>query len=280
MQKIYPKISTKRNDAIVDQVIRESKGLEVQLLRGEKHIDATGTFLIGEFPEIEEITFHTDLCACQLESALIGEPDLLLSLVTQAKELIDKKKGLKVNILFHTMAMEGTWEYLIKYISDAIELIGDYEIIILLENSIDTTKLGFMGIGLINCFDNKHLKMCLDICHLGTEAMFWGIDISKYYEKYFFNLKPEKVNEYVYQIHFSDVRGRGLCEYSNVHSRVHESQAKLEYDLTLMYDFGIKDAILVTEINEDDYTKRPEMLREMKMLKLAVKRLEARNSLT
>ena len=63
------------------------------------------------------------------------------------------------------------------------------------------------------------------------------------------------------------VENDGYRDKARTHGRVHDSLESLKKDLKYLEDKGIKlkKVNLVTEINEEDYQNRPDMIKELEL---------------
>ena len=111
---------------------------------------------------------------------------------------------------------------------------------------------------ILDNFKSEKLSMCLDICHLQASESFMKCDIS---------LTKEQIKR-IKNIHFSmTVDNDGYRDKERTHGRVHDTLESLKKDLEYLEKKGIKlkKVNLVTEINEEDYQNRPDMIKELKL---------------
>jgi endonuclease IV len=150
----------------------------------------------------------------------------------------------------------------LEFLDYIIRLVNGTKVGFLIENSLlDTCIRSYDRDTVVKILDNfksDKLSMCLDICHLQA---------SESYMKFNIPLTKEQIKR-IKNIHFSmTVDNDGYIDKERTHGRVHNSIESLKNDLKYLEDKGIKlkKVNIVTEINEEDYQYRPDMVKELKL---------------
>ena len=173
---------------------------------------------------------------------------------------------MKLNLLYHTR-----WDYIswsnsgaIDRMKELIEVVQNSNVNVLIENIyaiVERKECSVLKVA--KSIDNKHLKVCLDICHLHCVANMFKISLSEYLSTY---LNKEDCTKYIQQIHFAGTLNDDGVVDKKTHGRMHDSLESFEEDYNILKQFGIEDKIIVTEVSEDDYSTRKDQIEEIKML--------------
>lgn len=168
------------------------------------------------------------------------------------------------HILFHMATPMKTFEYCggVEYVKYLDRLIQDTDVNFLVENSTFTlenrTKEGGPFYQLVKQIDSPKIRCCFDICHN-------QINKNLYQSEYDL---PADIGKYTKSIHFSSTLNHDGFIDKKTHGRAHENIGTLIDDLEFLqnHGFDLNTTFLVTEINEDDYVKRPDLIKELKNL--------------
>ena len=272
--KIYPKTNSKLQgfDGL-KKCIAEYKGIEIQMLEWDDidYIDEVLKNLINEIPDIEEVTIHPP----------IKDGEFNIEVLTHRKYDVEVKRiqklvnisseyNIKVNMLYHTRWNYVMWKDggLIDELENLLKYLQNTNVIILLENWYsmnDKENCAIMQV--VKEIDNKHLKLCIDTCHLKCQANIFNMEFNSFLNNY---LKKEDCEKYVYQIHFAATLDNDGYINKKTHGRRHINVEDLKNEYEILEKLGIEDKIIVTEISEDDYTTRVDQIEEINMLESIV----------
>lgn len=267
---IYPKCDENFNGInILKPYIEKYKGVEIQFVSYEcinLAYDVIKKYK-EQIPAIEEITVHLPLVEEfnfeTLAFAKLDEEKGRIKVLTK----VSKEFGLKVNLLYHTRWNYDTWCYsgAIERMKELLNLIQNTNVNILVENIHSlVAKEKCWVFDLVKSINNKHLKVCLDTCHLHCQANIFRIPFDKFLESY---LNKDDCQKYIHQIHFSGVLNNdGFIDFKKTHGRVHNSLESFDLDFDILKEYGIKDIRIIPEISEDDYSTRKDQIVEIKML--------------
>ena len=270
MKNIMLKVSSKEEQTIaLKDYINKYNRIEIQFFTNERgQIRFDFEEIVRKYKkmfDINEITIHPPLEKFELEYVLFRDKESFLGNVRKAVEL-SKELNIKINLLYHARWDIELLEYSITpYIKEALEIIGDSNVLILLENSTIVTDRKYTSV-LEYCeyINHPKLKFCLDICHVYCLANMYKMDIHSCFDKM---IDIEKIKRYLYQIHFSYTANNDGYIDKSTHGIVHPSKELLEYDVKLLKEYGVQENIIwVTEIGEKDYTNRPDQIREVECL--------------
>ena len=180
---------------------------------------------------------------------------------------LTQKYNIKINLLYHTRWNLNCWKTsgAMDRMKSLLKLVENYNITILIENifsMVDKSDSAVLNIA--KEINNKHLKVCLDICHLHCQANIFNYDFNKFLENY---LDKSLCEKYVYQIHFaSALDNDGYINTKKTHGRKHESINSITEDYNILKKYNIENSIIVTEVSESDYSTRIDQIEEIKML--------------
>lgn len=181
-----------------------------------------------------------------------------------------KDSGIGIDVLVH---VEDKYEKLvgvgaIGYLKSIAERCKGTSVGIILENKIRSSTLGdgekTSLEQIFKVIDNDSIKMCLDICHIQASENLYDKDIE---------LTEDQIRN-IKNIHFSyTVDGDGYRDKRRTHGRAHLSIEDVLLDLDYLEAKGIdlSRVNIVLEINEEDYTSRKDLIKEIKLVKQAIK---------
>jgi sugar phosphate isomerase/epimerase len=270
MKNIMPKISSyKEQTENFKDYINKYKKAEIQFFNkqeGNIYFDFEPTVrdYVQKF-ELEEITIHPPLEKFELEYILFRDRESFLGNVRKAVSL-SKELNITINLLYH-----ARWNIeLLKYsitpiVMEALEIIGDSNVRILLENStMVTDRKRLSGLEYCDYINNPHLKFCLDICHVHCHANMYRMDIKDCFKEM---VNKELIKKHLYQIHFSYTANNDGYIDKTTHGVVHPSLELAKEDVSILKEYGAtNNTIWVTEVGEKDYITRPDQAREIKYL--------------
>lgn len=267
---IYPKTCENLNGfKFLKQYVERDKGIEIQLLSYEQSQQIAYNVikeLKNQIPILEEVTIHMpireDFNFEALSFSKIDVEKERLKMLSEASQEFD----LKINLLYHTRWNYFSWNNsgAIDRMKELLEIIQDTKVNILIENIhaiVERKECSVIKVA--KNIDNRHLKVCLDICHLHCVANMFKITLNEYLSTY---LNREDCIEYIQQIHFAGTLNNDGVVDKKTHGRMHDSLESFEEDYKILKQFGIEDKIIVTEVSEDDYSTRKDQIEEIKML--------------
>jgi len=270
MYNIMPKVSSKleQTECLKEYLLKYKKA-EIQFFNKEEgNIYFNFESEVRDYHKrygIKEFTIHPPLSRFELEYIVFRDKESFLKNVRKAVEL-SKELNIQINLLYH-----ARWELeFLKYaitpiMKEALDIIGDNNVLILLENSTMVVDRKYMSV-LEYCdyINNPKLKFCLDICHVYCHANMYKTDIHTCLKTL---VNQEKYKKHLYQIHFSYTANNDGYIDEKTHGIVHPNKELLEYDVKLLKDYGANEnTIWVTEIGEKDYLNRPDQTMEIKWL--------------
>ena len=249
------------------------KGIEIQFLSKEfldDVIEKTIREVKSKIPQLEEIIIHPPIASeFNFEALAFANSDVeknrLINLVKISNEL-----NLKIKMLYHTYWTCWGWERsgAMAKMKELISIIEGTNVGILIENIYPLVEYyeakECSVLEIANQINSEHLKVCLDICHLHCLANIFKMNFEEFLEKY---LNKEKVQKYIYQIHFAvTLNNDGVIDQPKTHGRLHDTWENFEKDYEILTRFGIEDRIIVPEISEENYETRADQIEEIKML--------------
>ena len=270
---IYPKFDTTfQGHYVLAGYVKD--GMEVQLLRCSPVLLAvTITDIAKYFPKVKEVTFHLPMNVCDIELVLANK-DLkaqIICMIDAAKRASARYK-LRINILAHS-----TWPLsmlksagLYGTLLDLVSLLEKTKVFFLLENTPTLLELPSEiepSVAIVRDIDNKHLKACLDICHLHCIFNIKQKDLD-FLDTYYTN--DLDLSEVVHQVHFSaTLENDGYKDKARTHSRPHANYIEAQKDIDILSMLNIADKPLVTEICEQfdsDWVNRDGQHKEILIL--------------
>lgn len=271
MRTIFPK--TSENLSGLEKykyIIEKHHGLELQFFehggRLEEFFFRKVVRRVKEiYPCIEEVTVHPPLDGHDLENLVSKDPNIFFDEVKQAIK-VSKELDIHVNLLYHIwIPYADMVQVLDKYMKEALKLIGDSKVTLLIENVYQIGDNIANVLRYAEHIDDPRLMVCYDTCHGYINAHIWKEDNETYFKKY---LDRNLCREYVKQVHFSYVRDNDGYKNHDTHGRKHDSEESMLYDLNLLKEYGMDEKIIVTEVDEDDhnYMARACQLSDLKML--------------
>ena len=267
---IYPKTCENLNGfKFLKQYVEIYKGIEIQLLSYEQSKQITYNVikeLKNQIPIIEEVTIHMPIREdFNFEALAFSKIDIEKERLKMLNEA-SQEFNLKINLLYHTRWNYDSWSNsgAIDRMKDLLDTIQDTKVNILIENIhaiVERKECSVLKVA--KNINNRHLRVCLDICHLHCVANIFKISLNEYLSTY---LNKEDCIKYIQQIHFAGtINNDGVID-KKTHGRVHDSWKSFEEDYNILKQFGIEDRVIVTEVSEDDYSTRKDQIKEIKML--------------
>lgn len=268
--KIYPKCDENFNGVnILKPYIEKYKGVEIQFVSYECInivYDVVKRYK-EQIPIIEEVTVHLPLTdEFNFETLGFAKLEQEKNRLEVLKK-VSKDFNIRVNLIYHTLWNYDVWRYsgAVERMKELLELIQNTNVYILLENVYSVIEpIGCWVFDVAKTINNKHLKVCLDTCHLHCQANIFKIPFDIFLEEY---LNKEDCQKYIHQIHFSGVLNNdGFIDFKKTHGRVHNSLESLKADYNYLKLFGIDNRIIIPEVSEDDYSTRIDQIEEIRML--------------
>lgn len=268
--KIYPKTSSKLEglDKMMEYV-QKYKGVELQ------YFDENGIIapfdiatpvekLMEKIPYLEEITIHPPLCYYDIELVLFKDMEIVEEQLQTLLEL-SKKYDIKINLLYHTeWNFTKHKELTIDKIRKLVKMIENSKVKLIFENIFMFSENTCTAFEIAKEVDSPNCGVCFDICHLYCRANIDKKNVEEYAEKY---LDADLCKKYIHQVHFSDTKdGDGYLDHKKTHGRMHDNIQGVEYDYNLLKKYNMDKCNYITEISEEDYTKRDDQLQELKWL--------------
>lgn len=275
--KIFPKIDLINFSNEFDEIINESEGIEIQLFdeKGKtEEVDIKSKIKkIKElYSNIKEVTIHPPIMNYDIEHVLFKDERIFEKQLYDIVKL-SKKYKIAINLLYHT-----TWNIDTLISTGAINKIKKYIKILegtnnklLIENVYIIAENTCTPLSLCKLINHPNLKACMDITHLKVKANIIRMDFLRFIQEY---LDKELCEKYVYQIHFATALNNDGFIDKRTHGRVHENENTMIYDLKWMMEYNLLNKVFVTEISEDDYSKRYDQIREISMLKNIMDRIK------
>lgn len=266
MLNVMPKIDENQYIGEQEFVKYIKDRVEIQLLDGNFMVGFESVkYIYSRLPQLKYIVLHLPerfVDIAFLHSCYKYEMQFIKLIVECIKYTCDK--DLYIDILFHGRTNYLNFEDIggIEFLEYITRLVRDTKVGFLIENSLyDPCIKDFdrdIIVKILDNFKSEKLSMCLDICHLQASESFMKCDIS---------LTKEQIKR-IKNIHFSmTVDNDGYRDKERTHGRVHDTLESLKKDLEYIEKKGIKlkKVNLVTEINEEDYQHRPDMIKELKL---------------
>ncbi|MCQ2978428.1 MAG: UMP kinase [Clostridia bacterium] len=271
MFKIYPKTNNAFEglDKFKD-VIKEFGGLEIQFFN-EIGIANYVSFkeplkkLKDVAPDVKEVTVHPPLCNYDLEILFLKDEDIIVRELTELRDL-SEEYDLDINVIYHTKI---NYEELVACLDDrmkkVLSIIEGTRVTMLIENVYMVEEKSMSALEYVAHLDHPNLRCCFDLCHAYCKAHIYHEENLKYFDKY---IDAEKAKKYVKQVHFSFTRNDDGYRDGMTHGRQHDTFDSLCYDLDIIRRYGMIDANIVTEVDEDDknYFERKNELNDIRLL--------------
>ena len=267
---IYPKTSESLQGLkYLKEFVEKCRGIEVQLLSFEETQKITYDVineLKKQIPNIEEVTIHLPIREdFNFEALSFSKLEAEKERLKMLSE-ISQEYNLKINLLYHTRWNYFSWSNsgAIDRMKELLEIVQNTDVNILIENIyaiVERKECSVLKVA--KEIDNKHLKVCLDICHLHCVANMFKISLNEYLSTY---LNKEDCQKYIQQIHFAGTLNQDGYIDHKTHGRLHDSWESFEEDYNILKQFGIADRKIVVEVSEDDYSTRKDQIKEIEML--------------
>ena len=269
---IFPKIANGNLSEEMNDIIRKSKGIEIQFF------DETGPTeyfnfeneVINrkkEFPNLKEITIHPPLNNYNIEFLLLKDKNMVIDIF---KRLIDLSKKLNIHIcfVFHTYFNLTQFKStnIEKTMKELLKNLEGTEVTILFENMFmvlaDRRKCGALEI--VKSIDHPNLRACIDTTHMHCKATIWKIDFEEMINQ---DLNKDDCGKYVRQIHFAaQLNNDGYIEKST-HGRVHPNEEAIKKEIKWLREMNMfDDKNIITEVSEEDYVSRKDQIKEIHMI--------------
>ena len=215
--------------------------------------------LLEDMPDLEEVVLHLPFGKhniniypnnCHNQMYLT---ELIVSMIKYSHDT-----SLKMWLLFHVEEGYGS-DHSSEFLVYLLRLVEGTHVGILLENSIPDMGCAkpwkIPAIEMIQSYSHPNLCACLDLCHLqATEHLLkQPVELTKEYR------------ERIHEVHFSATLGRdGYLDKAQTHARRHRTVTALRKDYEFIQSLNLCDStLLTTEICENDYANRPDMLWEL-----------------
>ena len=263
---IVPKIADcdfNNIDNISLYLLRENK-VEIQLLGSDLLKSFSNVVkLIDNFKHLQYVVLHMPFSMvniCYVYSNLSKRQEFIKFIVDVIKLSINK--DIEIDILFHVSMRSGEFVSIggIEFLKYIISLVENTKVGFLLENSIINLSMDDKEqdtiVTIFKNIDSEKLNFCLDLCHWQSSEYVWGSSL-KLDEVLLNNLK---------NVHFSmTLEKDGYKNKARTHGRGHDCMKSCIRDLEYLRKkgIGLEDINLVTEINEEDYKRRPVMHKEL-----------------
>ena len=267
--KIYPKTNSfLEGIENLKPYIEKYKGIEIQMLKWDEldYVYTVINNLKTIIPEIEEITIHPPIREDYYIEALTYRNYALETKRLQKLIEISEKYNIKINMLYHTLWNYIMWKNsgIIEELRNLVNILQNTKVNIIIENGVSLAdQKKCVELQIVKEFNNKHLQLCIDICHLHCEANIFKMEFESFLNKY---LNKEDCEKYVYQIHFAATLENDGYINKKTHGRGHINVEDLKKEYEILERLGIEKRIIVTEVSEDDYTTRVDQIEEIKML--------------
>ncbi len=214
------------------------------------------------------VVLHLPFDYCALFQCSMGEKNKVQTLMFFIECIkFAEKNNVEIDILFHIGTtsekayIQGeTFDFLHKLNT----VVKGTKVGILLENETGNPAIFENNKEMFELWTDKgygsEVKFCLDICHTQATEYLFQTEI----------VYPKETLDRVTNIHFSyTVDKLGYRNKTETHGRVHRTIEECQKDLFYLQKKGIdlSKVKIVTEINENDYENRPDMLQEIEFLK-------------
>ena len=271
---IYPKTSV--NFEGLDKLIgyvEKYKGIELQFfdengIMEQIDIKTPVEKLLKRVPCIKEITIHPPLCNYDIEHIIFKDISIIEEQLRVCVALA-RKYNIKINLLYHTQIDFIKHKALtIDKIKNLLKIIEGENVLLILENLYMFDEKECTVFKIAEYIDHPNLRVCFDICHMYCKVNIYKTDIESFAKKY---LELELCRKYIYQVHFSYTVDNDGYIVRKTHGRVHENIEKLKYDLDLLAKYGMEKCTYITEVREDNYDLREDLVNELEMLEKVCK---------
>ena len=265
-QIIVPKIGEDiiELNAIPKRFIKDKLELQLLTLDCSKYKEILMNF-IEQYEQINTYILHIPFMFVSIQTIYSSEKlrnDFISFVIDCIK--ISKQYNKEINILFHMETPMKIFKYCggLEWVKLIVSLVQDTNVYFLAENSMFTLeskdKQGGPFYHLVKEIDDPHLRICFDICHSQVNKNLFG-------ENYGL---AEDIGKYTKSIHFSYVVNNDGFKDGKTHGRVHPDIPALKKDLEFLnnHGFDLSRTYLVTEINEEDYLNRPDLIKELEQL--------------
>ena len=252
-----------------------SNKLEIQL-SGRNLIESWDRCekIICNIGTLDEVVLHMPFNLHTLEIFIASreyQNKLVIMLVRIMR--FSQEHNVRVGLLFHS---EDSLELFniahgLEYVEFLVNLVSGSNIYFLIENAIcemnSIVGSHIPAFEMLEMLPYDNVKFCFDLCHFLASEYIYDREL----------VIPQNVVERTHSIHFSATLDRdGYKDKRATHSRVHKCESDLKTDVKwLIYKgFNIKDTMIVAEITESDYVLRPDMRKEMDMLRKIADKLQ------
>lgn len=223
------------------------------------------TMTLNEHKAVKEVTVHAPMSHCDIEDNFDNKERLhfMYRLVDMCNKL-SEKCNIRINMLYHC---SNSFSYFEKkkqlwIFRRLIKLMRGKRTYLILENCIlsnitSTNKDGCISV--IKMLGSNKVKMCLDLAHAMGFSELSGVPVTELF-------KDKQLNEITRQVHFSQYKSIIGQPTIYDHSIPHKEIEDIKRDILLLKKLGLKDALLVVEVCEDDYNVRSNQIQEFKLL--------------
>lgn len=177
---------------------------------------------------------------------------------------LSKKHNTHIAILGHLSTKYSTLKYIgfKEWFGFLVRMVQGEKISFLVENPTSEpykAKSGEPFFKFVKDLNNEKVKCCFDICHYKIGKVLYG-------ENY---KLANDFGEYVFSVHFSELPIKEHVFEDKTHGRRHKTHGDIINDLFLLKDLGInyETVNIVTEINEEDYKNKPDLIAELQLIK-------------
>lgn len=261
--KITPKLGEDTKElSLIDSF--DYNSLEIQLLTYEiKNFKKILESFLKQ-KKLNDLIVHLPSELCDWELLPVNK-DIETNFFMFVRDCIDlgEKYNTNIKILGHlsmrqiaikTIDLKGWFGRLIRMVSGT-------KVSFLVENAVCEpykAKNGESFYLFVKDLNNEKVKCCLDICHY---------NVAKFLYKDGYSLAND-IGQYVESVHFSSLPVKESIYEPNTHGRKHKNKEDVLKELNLLKELGInlEKVFLVTEINEEDYSKRPDLISELELL--------------
>ena len=263
---IVPKVDEKSYPISDDLKLQITDKLEIQLLGYDIGLSLKNAKrVISQFGGLKTLILHMseELVCFDFVASHEDLRNSFICMLLELKELADEK-DIDIYLLTHLMSprrfykvSQGRFwlEFYLTFIEDSM-------VNLLLENSLPDVRFSqpydsaIMELLEVN---NPKLFMCLDICH-------WYASCNMLQKDFEF---PKELVPRIRSVHFSaTLNNDGWLHKKETHGRVHPNIDSCNRDLEYLKELGVdfNSTFIVAEINEDDYTLRPDLITELNYL--------------
>lgn len=275
--RIFPKIDLINFSKEFDEIIDKSEGIEIQLFDENGATEAVNISskikkVHKTYPNIKEVTIHTPLLNYDIEHVLFKNEKIFVKQLHDIVKL-SKKYKMSINLLYHT-----TWNIDALTSTGVVNIIKKYLKILehtnnklLIENVFLLDENNCTPLDLCKKIDHPNLKACIDITHVKAKSNIYKMNLLEYIYNY---LDKDLCDKYVYQIHFATALNNDGYIDKKTHGRAHENENTMIYDLKWMMEYNLLNKVFVTEVSEDDYSRRIDQLKEINMLEYIMSKVK------